>query len=70
MFILMRYYEVLNDPSLLVNFFNRMTQPLFSDPVAYIRHFIRKNTEIKRFLFKSLSMEAKWSEELSKNISR
>ena len=55
MFILRQYYEAPNDPSLLVNFFNRMAQPFFfPDPLAYMRHFIRKTTEIKRFFISAV----------------
>lgn len=48
MLIFMQYYEVSNDLSLLVNFLNRMAQ-LFFEPLACMRNFIRKNTEIKKF---------------------
>lgn len=48
MLILMQYYEIPNDLSSPVNFLKRMAQ-LFFEPLVFMRHFIKKNMERKRF---------------------
>lgn len=46
--LLMQYYEIPNDLSSLVIFLKRMAQ-LFFEPLVFMRHFIKKNMERKRF---------------------
>lgn len=46
--LLMQYYEIPNDLSSLVIFLKRMAH-LFFEPLVFMRHFIKKNMERKRF---------------------